>query len=83
MLIAQAVALADQKNPSGNGVCLFGVTAYPASNQLPIPPVFKLIMRTRTPILEISAIQQEYRSDNNDGFYMEKSSKIFAVATCT
>ncbi len=43
MLIAEAVALAAQKNPSGDGVCLFGFTAYPAGNQLPIPPVFKLI----------------------------------------
>jgi hypothetical protein len=65
----------------GNGVCLFGVTAYPAGNQLPIPPVFKLIMRTTKPILEISTIQQKYRGDNKDDFYMEKSSKIFAVTT--
>jgi hypothetical protein len=66
---------------SGNCVCLFGVTAYPGGNPLPIPPVFKLIMRTTKPILEIPAIQQEYRGDNNDSFFMEKSSKIFAVAT--
>ncbi len=57
MLIAEAVALAAQKNPSGDGVCLLGFTAYPAGNQLPIPPVFKLIKRTTKPILEISTIQ--------------------------
>jgi hypothetical protein len=57
MLIAEAVALAAHKNPSGHGVCLFGFTAYPAGNQLPIPPVFKLIKRTTKPILEISTIQ--------------------------
>jgi hypothetical protein len=57
MLIAEAVALAAQKNSSGDGVCLLSFTAYPAGNQLPIPPVFKLIMRTTKPILEISTIQ--------------------------
>jgi hypothetical protein len=57
MLIADAVALAAQKNPRGDGVCLLGFTAYPAGNQLLIPPVFKLIMRTTKPILEISTIQ--------------------------
>ncbi len=57
MLIAEAVALAAQKNPSGDGVCLFGFTAYPAGNQLPIPPVFKLIKLATKPILEISTIQ--------------------------
>jgi hypothetical protein len=36
MPIAEAVALAAQKNPSGDGVCLFGFTAYPTGNQLPI-----------------------------------------------
>ncbi len=56
MLIAEAVALAAQKNPSGDGVCLFGFTAYPVGNQLPIPPVFKLIKRATKPILEISTI---------------------------
>ncbi|MBD1839314.1 hypothetical protein [Coleofasciculus sp. FACHB-501] len=59
MLITQAVALAAQKNPSGNGVCLFGATPYPAGNRLPIPPVFKLIMQATKAILEISTIQQE------------------------
>jgi hypothetical protein len=56
MLIAEVVALAAQKNPRRDGVCLLGFTTYPAGNQLLIPPVFKLIKRATKPILEISTI---------------------------
>ncbi|MBD2741915.1 hypothetical protein [Coleofasciculus sp. FACHB-1120] len=56
MLIAEAVALAAQKNSSRNGVCLIGFITYPTGNQLPMPLVFKLIMQARKAILEISTI---------------------------